>query len=296
MKRSQSGFTLLEVMVALTIMSLIMVSLYTVLHTTLRTRDVLDNEVRAARVGPELLDLIERDLRRVWVPNLADDKILLGEDRSMLGQPADSISFVSMVTSTTTRRGGEHEVPSELCETGYRLRVNPDLPDVLQLWRRQDYHLDDEPLRDGVYSLVSDRVIGFDVQYYEDRVLEHEPLDEWDTEQRHAMPAMIRIRLGLEIGPRVDAADRRAGQTPTSVRWYERVIVFDDERDLAMRVHPYPPALNGAASSGGGAGAGGPNDSTEGQDGKPPVDSGGGGDNPDLGGLLDELFGSGGGG
>ena len=46
-------------------------------------------------------------------------------------------------------------------EVGYRLRPNPALPDVLELWRRHDFHLDDQPLHDGNYTLVHDRVMVF---------------------------------------------------------------------------------------------------------------------------------------
>lgn len=293
MNRRQSGFTLIEVMIALTIMSLIMVALYKVLDSSLRIGDVLEHEVRASSAGPTALDLIERDLRRAWVLNLQDDKIFRGEDRTLLGEPADSLVFLSTSGSSTTRRVGDHEVGAELCETGYRLRINPELPDVLELWRRQDYHVDDEPLRDGSYELVNDRVIGFDVQYYEDHVLEHEPLDEWDAEERHALPAMIAIHLGLEVGPRIAQEDRRSGDLPNPIRWYDRVIMLDASRDLAMRVHPYPPSLSGATGGSGGAGAGANGEGEgKGNDGGQPDDFPGDG-NPvdDDGGIpWDQLF------
>lgn len=306
-RSSQGGFTLLEVLVALTIMSLVMVALYSVLQTTLRTRDMLNNEVRAASAGPSILDTIERDLRRAWVLNLQDDKVFIGEDRTVLGEPADSLVFVSSVGSSSTRRVGEHEAMAELVETGYRLRVNPDLPDVLELWRRQDYHLDEEPLEDGSYERLHDRVVGFDLQYYADLVLEHDPVDDWDAEELHALPAAIKVRLGIEVAPRMDDG-RRELASVGSVRWYERVIVLDSGLNLAMRVHPYVPSLSGAIASSGGSGSGGEDGERdgEGKDGSDdPFGSDGGnggqgggdsgGSAQDFGDLLDELFGGGGG-
>src|SRR6185436_18872369 len=95
------------------------------------------------------------------------DKVFLGESRTIDGEPADSLSFLTNVDSSVTRRVGDREVSSDVCETGYRLRRNPDLPDVLELWRRQSFHVDEEPLKDGVYELLHDRVVRFQVRYRE---------------------------------------------------------------------------------------------------------------------------------
>jgi len=301
----QQGFTLIEVMLALTIMGLIMVGLYTTLNTTLDTRELLQREVRAARLGPQLLDVIAEDLRRAWVVNMAEDKVFKGDARTMLGESADTLLFLSTVDSTTTYRVGEQEVSADLVETGYRLRPNPDLPDVLELWRRQAYHVDDKPLEDGLYQRLHDRVVAFELRYYEDRVLAHEPVEDWDAEDSHSLPAMVSIELGIEVGPR--SADDRALITKEAerTRWYRRIVALDQGAALSMRVHPHPPTFTGAttAANGGTGGAQGadgdeldpddPNGSGN-PDGDPDGGSGGGSD-VDLGDLLDDLFGGGGG-
>ena len=65
-RRATRAFTLLEVLVALSIMSLIMVTAYTTLNATLSARDQLDNEAKVARLGPEILDMIEHDEKGLW--------------------------------------------------------------------------------------------------------------------------------------------------------------------------------------------------------------------------------------
>ncbi|HTE05661.1 MAG TPA: prepilin-type N-terminal cleavage/methylation domain-containing protein, partial [Planctomycetota bacterium] len=171
---ARRGFTLIEVMVALSIMSLIMVALYTTLNMALRTRDQLEIDAQVARLGPQILDLVENDLRRAWLMNIDGDKVFLGETRTVNGEPADSLTFLTTVDSTVTRRVEDREISSDICETGYRLRTNPKNPDVMELWRRQSFHVDEKPLEDGVYELVHDRVISFQVRYLEtvDRMAE----------------------------------------------------------------------------------------------------------------------------
>lgn len=260
MKRSDvRGFTLVEVMVAFSIMSLVMLGLYVTLETTLRTRDSLEIDARAARLGPTILDLIEQDLRRVRALDVDGDHVFLGESHSMLGGSADSLQFLTNVDSTVSRRVGDNEVVSDVCETGYRLRPSPELPDVLELWRRQSFGVDEEPLEGGIYERLHDRVVSFKLRYYEDDLRETEPLEEWDASKLHRLPAMVSIELGLEAIPRTAAGDESELRDRT--RWYRRIIPLPADTDLAMRVHRLVPKFAVAASAdgnGGGPGGGGP--------------------------------------
>jgi len=249
----QSGFTLIEVMLALLIMGIVMTGLYLTLNTTLSTRDLLEREVRAARLGPQILDLIESDLRRVWAFNIEDDAVFKGTRRTMLGESADSLVFLSSVDSTLTHRVDDREVTSDVCETGYRLRVNPDLPDVLELWRRQDYHVDDEPLEDGTYELVHDRVVSLQFRYYEDEDVESEPEEEWDASKSHTLPSMVQVILGIEAGPRrAEDLDRPRGERDSGTYWFERLVPLQRDVGLTMRVHSLPPTFAAVAGQAGG--------------------------------------------
>jgi type II secretory pathway component PulJ len=292
----------MEVVVALGIMSLVMVALYTTLNSTLRARDKLENEARVARLGPDLLDIIESDLRRIWLMNIEQDRVFLGETRTLDGEPADSLSFLSTVDSTVTRRIGEREIPSDLCETGYRLRRNADLPDVMELWRRQSYHIDEKPLQDGVYELLHDRVVSFQVRYLDELDRYAERLTDWDTTITHRLPAAVEIELALEAVPRTTEDFDRRGSDAFTLR-YKRLIPLQARSELVMRVHPVAPTFVAAEGAFGGPG-GGPDD---GQDGEPdgdgqkgppgPDGDGGGGDGGnDFGDALDEVLGGLGGG
>jgi len=306
--RDVRGFTLVEVLVALSIMSLVMVALYSTLNTTLDTRDMLTRDVKAARLGPQILELFERDLRRAWTFNIEGDMVFKGESRTMLGESADTLVFLTSVDSTLTQRVGDMEVTADICETGYRLRPNPTVPDVLELWRRQSFHIDEDPLEDGTYELVHDRVISLRLRYYADEDVETDELEEWDASEMHELPSMVKIQLGIEVGPRTAGVSRNSDANVSRVLWFERLIPLQRDSALTMRVHPLPPTFADAAN------AGGPNAAADGEDGGEDIDEGdlgdefeggpngggldgggGGGDAGDLGDLLDDLFGGGGG-
>ncbi len=260
--RSPRGFTLIEVMVALAIMALIMVALYTTLNTALRTRDQLEIEAQVARLGPQILDIIEGDLRRAWIMNIEGDAVFKGESRTVNGEPADWLSFLTTVDSTVTRRVEDREISSDICETGYRLRANPKNPDVMELWRRQSFHVDEKPLEDGVYELIHDRVVSFQVRYLETVDKTVEKLTSWDASERHALPALVDIELNLQAVARTTEDLGKQGGASRTLH-YHRVIPLAPHSDLAMRVHALPPSFTGVGLGGDG-GAADPNYDTDG--------------------------------
>lgn len=306
MNRATRGFTLLEVLVTLAIMSMVMLALYVTLDGTLRARDQLEIESRVARLGPEILDLVEADLRGAWIIGLEGDAVFRGEARTVDGEAADTLNLVTNVDSSLSRRVGLREVSSDVCETGYALRRNPALPDVMELWRRQSFHVDEDPLRNGdhgVYEMLHDRVVRFQVRYRERLDPLEQELHDWDAAVRHRLPALVEVELALEAVPRTVAERARldsAGRTLV----YRRSIPLPDHSDMAMRVHPLPPTFAAAGGTTGGTNLGG--DTDQDGDGKPDGGGADGGteapDNPfgggsgggDFGDFLDDLLNGGG--
>jgi hypothetical protein len=323
----------MEVLVALAIMSLVMVALYSVLNASLLARDTLEREARVVRVGPDILDLIEADLRRAWIMDIDEDKVFLGESKTIDGEPADALSFLTTVDSTITRHVDEREVPSDVCETGYRMRRNAALPDVRELWRRQSFHVDEKPLEDGVYELLHDRVIAFQVRYFDEVDKDAEERTEWDAAVRHRLPALVQIDLTLEAVPRT-TEDLGRQDAASRAQHFRRVIALDPDSDLRLRCHAVVPTfVASGGTAGGGSNQGGNPDGDDDGDGtlnkddpdyKPPGgggqngsggkpgggtgpggtggtggtggDGGGGGGGDPLGDALNQMFGGGGGG
>jgi prepilin-type N-terminal cleavage/methylation domain-containing protein len=283
MNRSRrAGFTLMEVMIALGIMAMVMVALYSTLNATLRARDQIEVESRTARLGPQILDLIEADLRRAWILDIDGDRVFLGETRTIDGEPADSITLLTNVDSSVTRRVNDREVESDVCETGYRLRRNPELPDVMELWRRQSFHVDEEPLKDGVYERLHDRVVRFQVRYRETLDQYADVLMDWDASKKHRLPAVVELELALEAVPRtVGDLGRQDAASRTLV--YKRSIPLPAESAMVMRIHSIPPTFAAAGGTSGGSNLGA-NPATGGPKGGGGGEGGGEGGIPGMGG------------
>jgi len=95
---------------------------------------------------------------------------------------------------------------SPLTEVGYACRVNDEDSDYLELWRREDYFVDDKPTDGGHYTLVYDRIRTFRLRYYPipEEAQVKEGLEEWDSGLKKGIPYAIRVR-GTPVGRRRSA-------------------------------------------------------------------------------------------
>lgn len=96
MKHGQRAFTLLELLVAMTIMSIIGASLYTSLHLAFRVRDSAEAAVEKARALEIAMSLIKEELSSAMPPSGVLAGAFEGEDgQDADGDDADTLSFYS---------------------------------------------------------------------------------------------------------------------------------------------------------------------------------------------------------
>ncbi len=289
----RGGFTLIELTVTLALIGVIMATIYTVLFGTIRAKKQLELRVMGSRIGPLLLDTIERDIRQLFIYNVDHGHVLVGEDGKDYGRDADRIMFVAQGPSTSPLITNDKAVYSNVNEIGYVVTRNEANNDFMVLWRREDYFVDDEPLEGGKGTPLYRRVTQFDVKYYDTLGEDAEEIDEWDPKERKGLPKALEISLSLEVEPRqvgvsIDA-DELARRTYSFKRW----ITFPQDSKYAVAVRPAVPVPPEEYEEGIGAGAGpgGPDaGGGGGADGASDAFGSGGGS-----GGFNDLFGSGGG-
>ena len=201
----RDGFTLMEVVVTLLIMSGIMVTIAQILTAARNSRDVIHNMQESHLAGPAILDRIERDLRAIHTYNRDKMEWIRVTNRVVGGLDADSIDFVTSTNGLVIQEQFREDryVRADTNETGYRLRLNPDYDDFLEIWRREDFGIDDEPFDGGSFSFLHDRVKQFDVQVYLEDGLDAEPEDDWTQDELAAVVELERL-----LAPRIASAER----------------------------------------------------------------------------------------
>jgi len=206
-RRGRAGFTLVEVLLTLLIMSGIMVALTQILTAARTSRDTIHNIEETTLAGPAVMDLIERDLRGIATFDRTRQLHLRVKNRVLLGMDADSIDFVTSTDSLASFQMEDRFVKSDQNEVGYRLRPNPTSPDqFLEIYRREGFGVDDDPFEDGTFMFLHDRVKGFDVQCFAKDGRDEQPIDSWGTDDKPeniGLPARIEISLTLELTPRL---------------------------------------------------------------------------------------------
>jgi len=280
-RQASSGFTLIEMLVTLAIMSLVMMALQVSLQSTLLTHDDVALEIASVREGPKILDVIERDLRSLHSYNIKDKKVLRGETQRHAGLRGDRIDFLSNVDSVTRVKDPESSnsepkmVASDVNEVGYRLRAHPQSSDFMQLYRREDLFVDEEPLEGGRYELLHDRITRFEVSYQDQLGEDGEVEEEWNMEERKKLPAAIIVDLELQAQPELIGDFVESELLAQRLYRYRRVIPLSRSHNETLRLRPVLPLSPAEVSqqSGGngdddtpiGAGVGGDGQGQEGR-------------------------------
>jgi len=306
--RKRNGFTLVELLITLAILALIMAALLATLQSTVRAHDEAEVEISSVRDGPRILDMIERDLRAIHVYNLKDGNVLRGRSERPGGLRGDRVDFVCCNDSARrvpdpSRNDPEAEdIASDLNEVGYRLRSSALSDDFIELWRREDLFVDDEPFEGGAYEKVHDRVRRFEITYLNHLGEKAEEKTEWDMLEEKRLPGAVRIDLDLQASPELVGGFIEVQENALRVYRYTRVIAFPEDETVALAVRPYLPTKitgrndNGGANgpgAGGGKGEGGENSTQIGAGGSPDG-AGATPDGPAGGGSLKEFMEKGG--
>jgi len=255
--RSRAGFSLVEVLVALMIVSGIMLALTQLLEATRISRDTIHNIQETQLAGPAIMDLIERDLRGIMVYDRESDQALRVKNRVLLGRDADRIDFVTTTDSLVLSEADRRLVRADVNEVGYALRLSPTDDEFLELYRREDFGIDEEPFDGGTYTFLHDHVRNLEMQAFDEDGQDVEGLDDWgDDEENVGLPKRVEVRLTLELAPRLSHEQLRIAPADKRIVTYTRIVRFSEDLLTQMEVQPVPvvPIMTAAQDDAAGAG------------------------------------------
>ena len=192
--------TMIEVVVAIGILAMVGVLIHGVIDSLSRGKK--GEGLRAERVheGREALQRIVRDLSSAYISmHVPTIQALQTEKTAFVGRHSgqfDRIDFAAFAHRRTER--DSHE--SDQAEVGYFVVADPDVPDKMDLVRREQTPIDIEPLKGGITDLVAEDVSAFELRYLEP--LTGQWVEAWDstqvTGQPNRIPLAVRIKLVLK--------------------------------------------------------------------------------------------------
>lgn len=231
------GFTLLEVIVAMTVLTVVVSFVYQVLQNSVRGQDMVREGLRTPKIQNAILGQIFKDFRYLYWDGFTGDTGFIGESGMVGGKDADHVDFVTSRPSRMAQLEEERvqdPVPSPLTEVGYALRVSDENSDYLELYRREDWFVDDNPVRGGKYTLVYDKITKFDLLYFPipEENVDGKGVKDWDTRVKKKLPYAIVLEIAF------DAEVHEGDEIEESEEQISRIIVLKGAYNVAAKSAP----------------------------------------------------------
>ena len=193
----KKGFTLLEILLALTIVSLIISILYATFHQSMAAMAHVEKKTQFVQKGRLILERMTGELNSAFIPHqpLPSSPFrygMVGESNKIEDDFRDRLDFTffSELQLEGSTRG------SEILEAGYFLGREPG-GKGFTLYRRQDRAIDGDLQKGGGSEAICDGVRSLKFIFFD---LRGNPLHEWNSltgDFRNTLPSRIEIRLKL---------------------------------------------------------------------------------------------------
>ena len=207
----REGMTLIELMIAVTILSIVTMLVYGAFAQTARNRERMERQGNRYHELVTVLERIARELQMAYVsahlnPSPSSQSIrtcFVGIDRG----GGDRIDF----TAFSHRRLYRDAHESDQAELSYFVTTDPEDSSKRVLARRESRRVDDDPQHGGEVLVAIENVLDFQVTYLDPLSLEW--VSSWDTTQGAMQPN----RLPAQVKILLKVPGLREGQIPITI-------------------------------------------------------------------------------
>jgi general secretion pathway protein J len=196
----KQGFTLLEIILAVAILSLVGTMIYGGFSQTALNKARVEEDVDRSRIVNMTLERMVRELSMAFVSTHVNPSLdlrvmqtaFVGKDNGK----DDRIDF----TSFSHRRLYRNAHESDQNEISYFVTEDPDEPGVSVLARREQNRIDSDPRRGGKSQILIEGVEEFNLEYFDPLLSDW--VQTWNTQdilaQPNRLPTQVRIRLAVK--------------------------------------------------------------------------------------------------
>ena len=194
--KTRGGFTLIEVLVALAILTVVLGAVYSTFFLSHRAVDGLDDTMVKLQETRKTLDILRRELESVFYSERSEGSMLKIEDRDYYGKNATTISF----TAFSNFRPGLSRITYRIREDDGKMTLMKNVKSPYMQTTTEDVELIEDI---GEFSAEVRR--------------QDQWIKTWDTEINRQVPDEIRITLSVPVKERqlavFDTAKPRIGRT-----------------------------------------------------------------------------------
>lgn len=206
MRRSQHGMTLIEAMVAVTILAIITTVVYGGFSQTMRNKTRVEEQSDRAHVVRVAMERMVRELSMAFVsvhvnPNAQMQATLTTFHGYRQGR-GSRIDF----TSFSHRRLYRDAHESDQNELSYFVTTDPEDRSKLVLARRQQNRIDEDPQTGGTVQVLLRDVLRFEAEYLDP--VSGEWIDQWNSREISQQPNRLPLQVKLMLTVRDEDAPR----------------------------------------------------------------------------------------
>lgn len=183
-----NGFTLLELLIALTILSMLMTVVFGGLHMGIRAWEKGEDNAENNQELRIVLDLISQQIKSIYPYVFREGEEEVEEFLAFTGN-SDSIRFISTLGATSSDAAGLSFV-SYFVDTSKELMLYEK-----RIFKKEMFQ--EELDKENSVVLIS-RISEFSLKYQDD---ERDWFDGWDVNERKSLPEAIKLTLTYEGGP-----------------------------------------------------------------------------------------------
>jgi general secretion pathway protein J len=203
-RRTSRAFTLVELIVAITVLAFVTLLLYGAFTTLKSSRDGLARIQDRYREGRIALSRITRDLQSAYISSHVPISPALVMQKTAfvgkVGMPGHRVDFNAF--SNIQRDRSAHV--SDQIEVSYFVSDNPEKPGTNDLLRRTSEYPDIDPVKGGRVEVLATDVGVFELEYLD--ATTGLWTENWDTTQAigqtNRLPLQVRIKLVMNQGKR----------------------------------------------------------------------------------------------
>jgi general secretion pathway protein J len=192
--------TMIEVIVAIAILAMVGVLIHGVIDSLSRGKKGEGQRAERVHQAREAMQRIVHDLSTAYLSMHVPTNTALVTGKTIFagtnGAQFDRLEFTCFGHRRTER--DSHE--SDQAEIGYSVAPDPDVPDKMDLVRREQTPIDIDPLKGGIVNEIAEDVQEFDVRFLDP--MTGQWVESWDssqvTGQPNRLPLEVRVKLVLK--------------------------------------------------------------------------------------------------
>jgi general secretion pathway protein J len=186
--KNENGFTLVEVMVAVTIIALLLTSVYGVFTSAAGAKQRLEAEGEGYHQARVLFDRMGRELRGAYYQQGKAGVRLVG------GKTLDDFPYLELTTTAGTPYGGRR---GGISVVRYELRTDPEAAagDDTRVLMRDEYSMFEPAGEERAGYRLATGLGEMSVRFYKDGQWQ----EEWNTARDGGLPQMVEITLSMAL-------------------------------------------------------------------------------------------------